>query len=194
MVFAQGNNDNIQNVGEPAGPDVRQKVTGVNECRCKDCALLILTVLKIVLPRFQINTNTNILITQQQCFKSLPIITRAWFGVTMVLTLTGNFGFLSPYYYVFKWQNIVSKFEVWRVATCFCYAGGFDFNTLIAMYTLVTFSKNYETGGPFNTGAGGTYAGGERKKRRSTIDWGIFGSFLFLLLVVVESYQYWTCD
>ena len=91
----------------------------------------------------------------QQWFKSLPIITRVWFGTTMVLTLAGNFGFLSPYYYVFKWGNIVSKFEVWRVATCFCYAGGFDFNTLIAMYTLVTFSKNYETGGPFNTGAGG---------------------------------------
>lgn len=111
MVFAAGNNDNIQNANEPTGPD--------------------------------------------QWFKSLPIITRAWFGVTLVLTLAGNFGFLSPSYYVFSWTNIVSKFEIWRVATCFCYAGGFDFNTLIAMYTLVTFSKNYETGGPFNTGAGG---------------------------------------
>ena len=91
----------------------------------------------------------------QQWFKSLPIVTRYWFGITLVLTVAGNFGILSPYYYVFVWKNIVNKFEVWRVATCFCYAGGFDFNTLICMYTLVTFSKNYETGGPFNTGAGG---------------------------------------
>lgn len=91
----------------------------------------------------------------QQMFNSLPLITRAWFGITLLLTVAGNFGILSPYYYVFKWSNIISKFEIWRVATCFCYAGSFDFNTLIAMYTLVTFSKNYETGGPFNTGAGG---------------------------------------
>jgi len=103
--------DNVQGVGEPAGP--------------------------------------------KQMFDALPIITRAWFGITLMLTLAGNFGILSPYYYVFKWDDIIGKFEVWRFATCFCYAGGFDFNTLIAMYTLVTFSKNYETGGPFNTGAGG---------------------------------------
>ena len=93
----------------------------------------------------------------QQWFNSLPIITRAWFGLTLVLTVAGNFKILSPYYYVFIWDNIIGKFEVWRVATCFCYAGGFNFNTLILLYSLVTFSKNYETGGPFNTGAGGEY-------------------------------------
>ncbi|CAB9514724.1 Derlin-1 [Seminavis robusta] len=103
--------DNVQNAGEPTGPDA--------------------------------------------WFNSLPIITRAWFGITLVLTLVGNFGILSPYYYLWNWDKMVGKFEVWRVLTSFCYAGGFDFNTLIAMYTLVTFSKNYETGGPFNTGAGG---------------------------------------
>jgi len=111
MPFATPANDNVQGVGEPAGP--------------------------------------------QQMFNALPVITKAWFGMTLLLTVAGNFGILSPYYYVYKWENIIGKFEVWRVATCFCYAGGFDFNTLIAMYTLVTFSKNYETGGPFNTGAGG---------------------------------------
>lgn len=72
-----------------------------------------------------------------------------------MLTVAGNFGIMPPYYYVFKWANIWSRFEVWRVATCFCYAGGFDFSTLIALYTLVSFSKQYENGGPFNTGAGG---------------------------------------
>jgi Der1-like family len=94
-------------------------------------------------------------IDTQQWFKSLPIITRYWFGISLVLTVAGNFGILSPYYYMFDWTSIVGKFEVWRVATCFCYVGGFDFSTLISMYMLVTFSKNYETGGPFNTGAGG---------------------------------------
>jgi Der1-like family len=91
----------------------------------------------------------------QQLFNALPFITKGWFGVTLLLTVAGNVGVLSPYYFVYKWDNIIGSFEIWRVATCFCYAGGFDFNTLIAMYTLVTFSKNYEAGGPFNTGAGG---------------------------------------
>jgi Derlin-2/3 len=39
--------------------------------------------------------------------------------------------------------------------TPFCYAGPFDFSTLIGCYMLVQFSKQYEAGGPFNTGAGG---------------------------------------
>lgn len=91
----------------------------------------------------------------KQWFHSLPIITKFWFGTTLILTLAGNFGILSPYYYIFKWEGIVKEFQVWRVATCFCYAGGFDLNTLIAMYMLVNFSKQYENSGPFNTGAGG---------------------------------------
>lgn len=91
----------------------------------------------------------------QDMFQALPIITRAWFGTTLVLTVAGNFNIISPYNYVFIWKGITQKFEVWRFATCFCYAGGFDFNTLIAMYMMVSFSKQYENGGPFNTGAGG---------------------------------------
>ena len=88
-------------------------------------------------------------------FLALPIITRYWFGISLVLTVVGNFGFVSPMNFVFSWENVSQKFEVWRFLTCFCYVGGFNFNTLIAMYMLVSFSKQYENGGPFNTGAGG---------------------------------------
>lgn len=91
----------------------------------------------------------------EQWFYSLPLITRYWFAFTIGLTCTANFGIINPYYLVFSWQNIQSKFEIWRVATCFCYAGGFSFQMLIAVFMLIQFSKQYETGGPFNTGAGG---------------------------------------
>jgi Derlin-2/3 len=50
---------------------------------------------------------------------------------------------------------VKSKFELWRVLTPFCYAGPFDVSTMIGVYMLVQFSRQYETGGPFNTGAGG---------------------------------------
>ncbi|MEL7342702.1 MAG: hypothetical protein AAGM67_19615, partial [Bacteroidota bacterium] len=59
------------------------------------------------------------------------------------------------YQVVWSWNEVKSGLELWRFLTPFCYVGSFDFNTLIATYTLVQFSKQYESGGPFNTGAGG---------------------------------------
>jgi Derlin-2/3 len=71
----------------------------------------------------------------------------------MVVTLSANFGIVSPYSVVFYWQAIKEKFELWRVLTCFCYAGPFEMSTMFCCYMLVTFSRQYEAG-PFNTGAG----------------------------------------
>ncbi|KAG7372570.1 Der1-like family protein [Nitzschia inconspicua] len=88
-------------------------------------------------------------------FKSLPIVTQYWFGATMVITLSTNFGIINPYQIMWSWTGITQSFEFWRFLTPFLFAGGFSFNTLIACYMLVQFSKQYESGGPFNTGAGG---------------------------------------
>lgn len=88
-------------------------------------------------------------------FNALPIITRYWFGATMLVTLSTNFGILSGNHIVFNWTAITTKFELWRLVSPFLFAGSFSFNTLIACYMLVSFSKQYELGGPFNTGAGG---------------------------------------
>jgi len=88
-------------------------------------------------------------------FKSLPLVTRYWFGATMIVTLSANFGVIEPKQIMYYWPYIKDKFEVWRLLTPFCYVGPFEFNTLISAYMLVQFSKQYETGGPFNTGAGG---------------------------------------
>lgn len=62
---------------------------------------------------------------------------------------------IHPTNYLLIWDVVKDKFEIWRLLTCFCYAGKFEFATLIALFLLVTFSRNYETSGPFNTGAGG---------------------------------------
>lgn len=91
----------------------------------------------------------------EQWFHSLPLVTKYWFGATVVLTLAGNFQIVSPYQFVFAWNRVYENFEVWRLLSCFCYAGPFHINTLFAVYMLVQFSKQYEAGGPFNTGAGG---------------------------------------
>ena len=91
----------------------------------------------------------------QEWFQTLPVITQYWFGATLLLTLAGNLGIVDPNYFPFRWQQVTDNFEVWRFLTCFCYAGAFEFPTLINLYLQVSFSKQYETGGPFNTGAGG---------------------------------------
>jgi len=88
-------------------------------------------------------------------FRSLPVITQYWFGGTMICTLAANFGVINPYQFVWDWVAIKSKFELWRVLTCFCYAGPFAFETLITIYMLYTMSMRYEQGSPFNTGGGG---------------------------------------
>lgn len=90
-----------------------------------------------------------------QWFQTLPIITRYWFGATVVVTLAANFDIIGPQQLYFSWYDIKSHMELWRVATCFLYAGPFSFPTLILCYMLVQFSRQYEAGGPFNTGAGG---------------------------------------
>jgi Derlin-2/3 len=91
----------------------------------------------------------------QEWFQSLPFVTRTWFGASVLITVATNFGVFSPMQMIFLWPAIYEKFELWRLATSFLFVGSFDFGTLIALYLLVQFSKQYEAGGPFNTGAGG---------------------------------------
>ena len=45
-------------------------------------------------------------------FKSLPIFTRHWFGLTVALSLVGRFGILSPRYLVLDYQSIFQSYHV----------------------------------------------------------------------------------
>ena len=90
----------------------------------------------------------------QAWFQSLPIVTRYWFGAALLTTCGANFGFFSPIKLLYIWENIWDNFEIWRFVTPFLFVGKFDFNTLMALYMLCSFSQRYE-GEPYNTGAGG---------------------------------------
>jgi hypothetical protein len=68
-----------------------------------------------------------------QWFKSLPVVTQAWFGATMALTLSGNFGVVNIQYMYWSWRMIRDRLELWRIVSSFCYAGPFEFNTLITI-------------------------------------------------------------
>ena len=56
-------------------------------------------------------------------FRNLPIVTRFWLGGSMVVTLGVNFGIISGYLIPFAWENVKSKFELWRLLSCFLYVG-----------------------------------------------------------------------
>lgn len=85
----------------------------------------------------------------QDWFKSLPIFTRYWFGLTVVFTLLGRFSLLSPHWLILSWETFVTKFHVWRSVTCLFYyplspQTGFHF--LINLYFLYNYSLRLETG------------------------------------------------
>jgi len=85
----------------------------------------------------------------QDWFKSLPIFTRYWFGLTIGFTLLGRFGLLSAQWLVLFWEPLVHRFHVWRPVTALFYyplspQTGFHF--LINLYFLYNYSLRLETG------------------------------------------------
>jgi len=118
----------------------------------------------------------------KEWFEALPILTKYWFGATAVCTLAGNLGMFHPGKLLWNWEAIIHGFELWRIVTCFCYAGAFYFRTLMLIVTQVMFSQRFESAGPFNTGAGG-----------GTADYAfmlLFGA-LFMLLTKPLANMYW---
>ncbi|CAG0891035.1 unnamed protein product [Darwinula stevensoni] len=82
-------------------------------------------------------------------FKSLPIVTRCWFGFTIAFTLLGRFGLLSPYYLMLLHEPFIKRFQIWRPFTAAFYyplspQTGFHF--LINLYFLYNYSYRLETG------------------------------------------------
>jgi derlin-1 len=84
----------------------------------------------------------------QNWFKSLPIFTRYWFGLTVALTLVGKIGIVSPYYLILT-EDFIKKFQIWRPVTALFFypltpQTGFHF--LTNLYFLYTYSIRLETG------------------------------------------------
>jgi len=91
-------------------------------------------------------------------FRSLPVITRHWFGATVGFCLLGRFGLLPPVYLILQYIPLVHQFQIWRLVTCvFFYPltpqTGFHF--LINLYFLYNYSLRLEQG--IFTGRPGDY-------------------------------------
>ncbi|XP_040563354.1 derlin-1 [Lepeophtheirus salmonis] len=82
-------------------------------------------------------------------FKSLPIFTRYWFGLTLGFTLFGRFGLLSPHWLILLWDSFFHEFQLWRPVTALFFyplnpKTGFPF--LLNLYYLYNYSIRLETG------------------------------------------------
>lgn len=91
----------------------------------------------------------------QQWYDSMPIITKNWLTVAVGTTVLTNFEVLPIMKIYWSFKDVRESFEIWRLFTPFCYLGPFKFDTVIAMFLLYQYSRQYEGGVMFNTGSGG---------------------------------------
>ncbi|XP_071447929.1 derlin-1 [Hetaerina americana] len=82
-------------------------------------------------------------------FKSLPIFTRWWLGLTICFSILGRFGLIHNYSLILLYEPFVRKFQIWRPATALFYypltpSTGFHF--MINLYFLYNYSLRLETG------------------------------------------------
>lgn len=91
----------------------------------------------------------------QQWYDSLPIITKNWVTAAVLGTIIPNVGGVPIMKMIFDFESISQKFEIWRLFTCFLWLGKFEFQTVISLFLLYQYSKQYESGIGFNTGGGG---------------------------------------
>eukprot|EP01038_Epipyxis_sp_PR26KG_P009695 gene9695-13049_t len=90
-------------------------------------------------------------------FNSVPIITKFFLLSTILSGALLSFNIISSSSMVFLWELVRYKFQIWRLLTCFIYAGPFSFNFAMHTYVLYENCRRYELN-PFNTGAGGSSA------------------------------------
>ncbi|CAK9295226.1 unnamed protein product [Gordionus sp. m RMFG-2023] len=82
-------------------------------------------------------------------FKGIPLITRIWFSLSIIIPLAGRIGLLNPYYMILLYEPTIKHFQLWRPITALLYypispATGFHY--LLLLYFLYNYSVQLETG------------------------------------------------
>lgn len=83
-----------------------------------------------------------------QWYNEIPMITRHWFGLSVLLPLLGRIGIVSPYWCILT-PDYLSKFELWRPITSLFYypiSSRTGIHYLMNLYFLYNYSKQLETG------------------------------------------------
>ncbi|KAK0596735.1 hypothetical protein LWI29_018529 [Acer saccharum] len=110
--------------------------------------------------------------TPAEYFRSLPPVSK-FYGVTCLLTTTAYYLQLySPWYIALSYEDVIERFQVWRLVTNFFFLGEFSFPFAIRLIMIANYGVSLERG-PFD-------------KRTTDFVWMlIFGAFSLLVLAVV---------
>jgi len=81
----------------------------------------------------------------EEWYRSLPPITRGYMTASLASTVLVQMEFLSPMLLHLDFDALLGKFELWRLATNFCFFGGFGLPFVFSMFFLVRYGKELET-------------------------------------------------
>ncbi|XP_028280591.1 derlin-1 [Parambassis ranga] len=78
-------------------------------------------------------------------FRSVPLITRAWFGASVAFPLIGRLGLINFRNLILFPELVFTRFQIWRLVTAtFYFPTGFKY--LVNLYFLYHYSTRLETG------------------------------------------------
>ena len=84
-----------------------------------------------------------------QYYNALPIITRAWFTLSLITTALHTLEIFDTDQLIFDWGRITPpRLEIWRMLTSFAWAGPgtmTDFSVLMLLYSMVLIVPRYES-------------------------------------------------
>ncbi|PAV82815.1 hypothetical protein WR25_21987 [Diploscapter pachys] len=82
-------------------------------------------------------------------FNSIPLVTRYWFGASVIVPLLGRFGLLNAMWMYLDWELFIYKFHFWRPFTALVFypvTPMTGFHWLLMLYFLYNYSKSTEEG------------------------------------------------
>lgn len=92
----------------------------------------------------------------REWYAAIPPVTRAWLTGAVVAAVATKARFISPSWFLFKWDLVAYNFQVYRLLTPFVFFGPLSFNTLFALSWLYNYGKRYELSA-FPSGGGPGY-------------------------------------
>ena len=81
----------------------------------------------------------------EEWYRSLPPITRGYMTAGFGATVLTQMEFISPMLIHLDFDLLLGQFELWRLATNFCFFGKFGLPFVFSMFFLVRYGKELET-------------------------------------------------
>src|SRR3989338_5722966 len=79
----------------------------------------------------------------EEYWRKQPLVTKYFVATTLLITLSCQFGILSPYTMILDWHKVVYDYEVWRVFTNF-FVHRLGFSFLIHLFFIIKYMGHLE--------------------------------------------------